>query len=82
MKSGDKTKYVYQHYWIPESKLKDSNELKSLYERCILDIEEGLGVINQDLSKTLGIIDKFKKYINMSFYLKKVLSLLIVKLPG
>ena len=26
MKPGDKTKYVYSHYWIPESKLTDSND--------------------------------------------------------
>lgn len=26
MKPGDKTKYVYSHYWIPESKLRDSDD--------------------------------------------------------
>lgn len=26
MKPGDKTKYIYRHYWIPESKLEDSND--------------------------------------------------------
>lgn len=26
MKPGDKTKYVYTHYWIPESKLEDSDD--------------------------------------------------------
>ena len=26
MKPNDKTKYVYSHYWIPESKLQDSND--------------------------------------------------------
>lgn len=26
MKPDDKTKYIYQHYWIPESKLEDSND--------------------------------------------------------
>ena len=26
MKSGDKRKYIYQHYWIPESKLTDSDD--------------------------------------------------------
>lgn len=26
MKPGDKTKYVYSHYWIPESKLTDSDD--------------------------------------------------------
>lgn len=26
MKPDDKTKYIYSHYWIPESKLQDSND--------------------------------------------------------
>lgn len=26
MKPGDKTKYIYQHYWIPESKLEKSDD--------------------------------------------------------
>ena len=26
MKPGDKTKYIYSHYWIPESKLADSDD--------------------------------------------------------
>lgn len=26
MKSGDKRKYIYQHYWIPENKLTDSDD--------------------------------------------------------
>lgn len=26
MRPGDKTKYVYSHYWIPESKLQDSDD--------------------------------------------------------
>lgn len=26
MKPGDKTKYIYSHYWIPESKLEDSDD--------------------------------------------------------
>ena len=26
MRPGDKTKYIYSHYWIPESKLEDSND--------------------------------------------------------
>lgn len=26
MKDGDPTKYIYSHYWIPESKLTDSND--------------------------------------------------------
>lgn len=26
MKPGDKTKYIYSHYWIPESKLTDSDD--------------------------------------------------------
>ena len=47
MKSGDKTKYVYQHYWIPESKLKDSNDIEAganyvaWAKQGILTIHEG-----------------------------------------
>lgn len=29
MKPGDKTKYVYSHYWIPESKLEDSDDTEA-----------------------------------------------------
>lgn len=29
MKPGDKTKYIYSHYWIPESKLEDSNDIEA-----------------------------------------------------
>ena len=29
MKKNDKTKYIYTHYWIPESKLELSNDIES-----------------------------------------------------
>lgn len=29
MRPGDKTKYVYSHYWIPESKLEDSSDIEA-----------------------------------------------------
>lgn len=29
MRPGDRTKYVYSHYWIPESKLEDSDDAKA-----------------------------------------------------
>lgn len=29
MKKGDKTKYVYSHYWIPESKLEQSSDISA-----------------------------------------------------
>lgn len=47
MKSGDKHKYVYSHYWIPESKLNDSNdkeagaEYKEWAKEGLLTIHEG-----------------------------------------
>ena len=47
MRPNDKTKYVYSHYWIPESKLQDSNdkEAGAKYEQWardgILTIHEG-----------------------------------------
>ena len=54
MKSNDKTKYIYSHYWIPESKLNDSDdkEAGAKYEQWakdgILTIHEGNEV---DVSK-------------------------------
>ena len=47
MKPGDKTKYIYSHYWIPESKLADSDdkeagaEYKSWAVDDYLTIHEG-----------------------------------------
>lgn len=29
MKPNDKTKYIYSHYWIPESKLENSNDIEA-----------------------------------------------------
>lgn len=54
MKPNDKTKYIYQRYWIPESKLTDSNdkEAGAKYEewarRGILTIHDGNEI---DISK-------------------------------
>lgn len=54
MKPNDKTKYVYSHYWIPESKLQDSNdkEAGAKYEEWaregLLTIHEGNEI---DISK-------------------------------
>lgn len=47
MKPNDKTKYVYSHYWIPESKLEDSSDKEAGAEyvewakQNILTIHEG-----------------------------------------
>lgn len=47
MKPGDKTRYVYSHYWIPESKLEDSDDKEqgAKYEEWarqgLLTIHEG-----------------------------------------
>ena len=47
MKKGDKHKYVYSHYWIPENKLEDSNdksagaEYKEWTKEGLLTIHEG-----------------------------------------
>ena len=54
MKPNDKTKYIYSHYWIPESKLNDSDdkEAGAKYEEWakqgILTIHEGNEI---DISK-------------------------------
>ena len=47
MKPDDKTKYVYSHYWIPESKLTDSDDIEAgaMYaewaKQGVLTIHEG-----------------------------------------
>lgn len=47
MKPNDKTKYVYSHYWIPESKLEDSNDKEAganyleWAKQGLLTIDEG-----------------------------------------
>ena len=47
MKPDDKTKYVYSHYWIPESKLEDSNDKEAganyfeWAKQGLLTIDEG-----------------------------------------
>ena len=47
MRPGDKTKYVYSHYWIPENKLEDSDDKEAGAEyiewakQGILTIHEG-----------------------------------------
>lgn len=54
MKPGDKTKYVYSHYWIPESKLSDSDDKEAGAEysewarKNFVSIHEGNEI---DLSK-------------------------------
>lgn len=47
MKPGDKTKYILSHYWIPESKLEDSNDKEAganyleWAKQGLLTIDEG-----------------------------------------
>lgn len=54
MKPDDKTKYIYSHYWIPESKLEDSNDIQAgakyaeWAKQGILTIHEGNEI---DISK-------------------------------
>lgn len=54
MKANDKTKYIYTHYWIPESKLQDSDDKEAGAEYSlwakegILTIHEGNEI---DISK-------------------------------
>jgi phage terminase large subunit-like protein len=54
MKAGDNTKYIYSHYWIPESKLENSNDeaagakYREWAKQGILTIHEGNEI---DISK-------------------------------
>lgn len=54
MKPGDKTKYIYSHYWIPESKLEDSDD-KEAGARYLEWAKEGILTIHEgneiDISK-------------------------------
>lgn len=66
MKPGDKTKYILSHYWIPESKLEDSDdkdagaEYKEWAKQGLLTIHEGNEV---DLSAVADwFYDLYKKY--------------------
>ena len=72
MKPNDKTKYVYSHYWIPESKLKDSNDKESgaQYEQWakegILTIHEGNEI---DISKVADYFYSLYKDYNIKSYI-------------
>lgn len=66
MKQGDKTKYIYQMYWIPESKLTDSDDrlegarYKEWAQKGILRIHEGNEV---DISKIADwFAEVYKEY--------------------
>jgi phage terminase large subunit-like protein len=66
MKPGDKTKYILSHYWIPESKLEDSDdkdagaEYKEWAKQGLLTIHEGNEV---DLSAVADwFYELYKKY--------------------
>lgn len=66
MKPGDKTKYILSHYWIPESKLEDSDdkdagaEYKEWAKNGLLTIHEGNEV---DLSAVADwFYELYKKY--------------------
>ena len=72
MKPDCKTKYVHTHYWIPESKLQDSNdkEAGAKYEewakKGILTIHEGNEI---DLSKVAGWFYSLYKNYNIKTYM-------------
>ena len=64
MRPGDKTKYIYSHYWIPESKLEDSNDKEAgadyaqWAKQGLLTIHEGNEV---DISQIADWFFKFYK---------------------
>jgi phage terminase len=72
MKPDCKTKYVHTHYWIPESKLQDSNdkEAGAKYEewakKGILTIHEGNEI---DLSKVADWFYSLYKNYNIKTYM-------------
>ena len=72
MKPDDKTKYIYSHYWIPESKLQDSNdkEAGAKYEEWakqgILTIHEGNEI---DISKIADWFYSLYKNYNIKTYI-------------
>lgn len=72
MKPDDKTKYVFSHYWIPESKLQDSNdkEAGAEYEKWakdgILTIHEGNEI---DISKIADWFYSLYKDYNIKTYM-------------
>ena len=72
MKPGDKTKYIYSHYWIPESKLSDSDdkEAGAKYSEWARDnfvtIHEGNEI---DLSQVADWFYKLYKEYNIKTYM-------------
>ncbi len=66
MKPGDKTKYIHSHYWIPESKLRNSDD-KEAGANYVEWAKEGLLTIHEgnevDISKIADwFFDLYKNY--------------------
>lgn len=66
MKPNDKTKYIYQHYWIPESKLESSDDITAgakygeWARNGLLTIHEGNEVDVSKIADWFG--DLYKQY--------------------
>lgn len=71
MREGDKTKYVYSHYWIPESKLEDSDDkeqgakYKEWAKAGLMTIHEGNEV---DISKVADWFGSLYKDYGLRLY--------------
>lgn len=71
MRKGDKRKYVYSHYWIPESKLQDSNDKSAgadyaeWAKKGLLTIHDGNEV---DISKVADWFFKLYKDYGLRLY--------------
>ena len=71
MKPNDKTKYVYSHYWIPESKLEDSDDIaagakyQEWAKNGLLTIHEGNEI---DLSQIADWFYSLYKNYNIKTY--------------
>lgn len=71
MKPGDKTKYIYSHYWIPESKLENSDD-KEAGAKYIEWARQGLMTIHEgneiDISKIADWFYKLYKDYKLKTY--------------
>ena len=72
MRAGDPTKYVFSHYWIPESKLTDSadNSAGARYEewaqKGYITIQRGASII--DLTEVTKYIAELKNLYDIRVY--------------
>lgn len=69
MRPNDKTKYIYSHYWIPESKLEDSNDKEAGAEYAEW-ARQGLLTIHDGNEIDISAIGDWFYQLNKDFGLK------------